>query len=434
MAAESIDRLGRITTEPAPQDVGRRAEQTTAAEKVVVTGQVTNPEDTAKASAANRDHGGGSGVGHEIETLAERTMRMNTTTRGNGGIWAVALIAIVLETYRVRAHRRRREDASGGSGIASSDRGNGIGHGATKPTDIPKAGWWAILKRTWAQMSEDNVSMLAGGVAFFAMLSIFPALTAMVSLYGLIADPRSVEQQVAALGTVLPPEALGIISTWLHNLVQGPPQKFGISLIVSVALALWSARAGTGMLMTAVNICYGEKETRNFIRFNLQALALTVGLILFGILALALVAVMPVVLNFLPLPETWRTTLALVRWPILAGLVSVALAVVYRYAADRADPKWRWVTPGSVLVTVLWIAASMGFSVYVSSFGNYDQTYGSLGAVIILLFWFYITAYVILAGAELNAEIEHQTARDTTTKPERPMGRRGARMADTVAT
>jgi membrane protein len=299
--------------------------------------------------------------------------------------------------------------------------------------DIPKAGWWAILKRTWSQMSEDNVSMLAGGVAFFAMLSIFPALTAMVSLYGLVADPATVEQQVAALGSVLPAEAVGIISEWLHNLVQEPPQKFGISLIISVALALWSARTGTGMLMTAVNICYGEKETRNFIWFNLQALILTLGLVLFGILALVFVAVVPALLNLLPLPDAWKTALGLGRWPILAVLVTVALAAIYRYAPDRADPKWRWVTVGSFIATVLWITASVGFSIYVSQFGNYDETYGSLGAVIILLFWLYITSYVVLAGGEMNAEIERQTAKDTTTEPERPMGSRGARMADTVA-
>jgi membrane protein len=256
----------------------------------------------------------------------------------------------------------------------------------------------------------------------------------MVSLYGLVADPTTIERQASAMGKFLPPEAVEIISGWLHNLVQAPPRKFGISLIVSVALALWSARTGTGMLMTAVNICYGEKETRNFIWFNLQALALTIGLVLFGILALVLVAVLPAVLNVLPLPDTWKTTLGLVRWPILAGLVVFALAAIYRYAPDRADPKWRWVTLGSFIATVLWIAASVGFSIYVSKFGNYDETYGSLGAVIILLFWFYITSYVILAGGELNAEIERQTARDTTTEPERPMGSRGARMADTVAT
>ena len=367
-----------------------------------------------------------------------RTATSGTVTaKMSGDAWAGVAIAAALKTYGVLANREagrdRSDKAAGRSHGASPTNAKGTGEGATKPTEIPKAGWWAILKRTWAQMSEDNVSMLAGGVAFFAMLSIFPALTAMVSLYGLVADPRTVEQQVTAMGAVLPPEALQIISGWLHNLVEQPTQKFGISLIVSVALALWSARAGTGMLMTALNICYGEKETRNFFWFNLQALALTLGLVLFGILALVFVAVVPAVLNLLPLPESWKTGLAVARWPILAVLVTLVLAVVYRYAPDRADPKWRWVTPGSAVATVLWITASVAFSIYVSKFGNYDETYGSLGAVIILLFWFYITSYVILAGGELNAEIERQTARDTTTKPERPMGSRGARMADTVA-
>ena len=365
----------------------------------------------------------------------DRTVRPgNAATKMSGDVWAGMAIAAALKTYGVLANRGASRGRSGQVAERSQrDSSAGAGEGATKPTEIPKRGWWAILKRTWAQMSEDNVSMLAGGVAFFAMLSIFPALTALVSLYGLVADPRTVEQQVAAMGTVLPPEALQIISEWLHNLVQQPTQKFGISLIVSVALALWSARAGTGMLMTALNICYGEKETRNFFWFNLQALALTLGLVLFGILALVFVAVVPAVLNLLPLPDSWKTGLALARWPILAILVTVVLAAIYRYAPDRADPKWRWVTTGSAVATVLWIAASVGFSIYVSKFGNYDETYGSLGAVIILLFWFYITSYVILAGGELNAEIERQTARDTTTEPERPMGSRGARMADTVA-
>jgi membrane protein len=352
----------------------------------------------------------------------DRTVRPgNAATKISGDVWAGMAIAAALKTYGVLANRGASRGRSGQVAERSQrDSSAGAGEGATKPTEIPKRGWWAILKRTWAQMSEDNVSMLAGGVAFFAMLSIFPALTALVSLYGLVADPRTVEQQVAAMGTVLPPEALQIISGWLHNLVQQPTQKFGISLIVSVALALWSARAGTGMLMTALNICYGEKETRNFFWFNLQALALTLGLVLFGILALVFVAVVPAVLNLLPLPDSWKTGLALARWPILAILVTVVLAAIYRYAPDRADPKWRWVTTGSAVATVLWIAASV-------------ETYGSLGAVIILLFWFYITSYVILAGGELNAEIERQTARDTTTEPEKPMGRRGARMADTVA-
>jgi membrane protein len=271
-------------------------------------------------------------------------------------------------------------------------------------------------------------------MAFYALLSIFPALTAVVSLYGLVADRTAIEQQVTAMQGVLPPEAVKLVADWLHTLLQAPPQKFGVGLIISVLLALWTARSGTGMLMTAVNICYGETEKRNVLWFNVTAFALTAALVLFGILALALVAVLPAALNLLPLPETWKTALGLVRWPVLAGLVILFLAIIYRYAPDRAEPKWRWVTPGSIAATVLWVIASVGFSIYVSTFGNYDKTYGSLGAVVILMFWFWITAYVILAGAELNAEMERQTARDTTTRPERPMGQRHARMADQVAT
>jgi Virulence factor BrkB len=197
---------------------------------------------------------------------ARTTARKNTATRMDAAAWTGAAIAAGLKAYSILASRGRRSQASGSqasewSREGSFDDSGGIGQKAAKPTDIPKEGWWAILKRVWAQMSEDNVSVLAGGVAFFAMLSIFPALTAMVSLYGLVADPTTIERQASAMGKLLPPEALEIISGWLHNLVQGPPRKFGISLIVSVALALWSARTGTGMLMTAVNICYGEKET-----------------------------------------------------------------------------------------------------------------------------------------------------------------------------
>jgi len=348
----------------------------------------------------------------------------------DGSAWTGALIAAAITLYGILAKREGRRTAPGG---LSPAHWHAMGHDASHPAEIPKPGWRAILKRTWAEMSEDNVSVLAAGVAFYAMLSVFPALSAVVSLYGLVADPNTVEQQVAAMAGFLPPEAVSLMATWLHSLVQAPPQKFGISLIISVLLALWSVRAGTGTLMTAIDICYGEKETRNVVWFNLHAFALTVALVVFGVLSLALVAVLPAVLNLLPVPESWKTILALLRWPILAGLVITALAIVYRYAPNRAEPKWRWVTPGSVAATALWIVASVGFSIYVSTFTNYDKTYGSLGAVIVLMFWLYITAYVILFGAELNAEIERQTARDTTTEPEEPMGWRGARMADTVA-
>jgi membrane protein len=270
------------------------------------------------------------------------------------------------------------------------------------------AGWWAILVATWRRIGKDSLSVLAAGVAFQTFFSLFPTLTAVVSLYGLAADPNMVERQIGAIQGVLPPEAVKLIAAWLQALVHGPTTRFGIGLIVSVVLAFWSMWSATGMLMNAVNICYGKEQRRGFLSFNLQALALGAGLALFGIVAFALVAVLPAAVALLPVPDAWGHMLGLVRWPILAGIVTLALAIVYRYAPDRAAPKWQWISCGSVAATVLWISGSIAFTTYVSKVGSYDRTYGSLGAVIILLLWFYLTAYVILAGAELNAEIERQ--------------------------
>src|SRR6185312_5950118 len=275
--------------------------------------------------------------------------------------------------------------------------------------------WPTIVACTWRRISRDNLSALAAGAAFYALLSIFPALTAMVSLYGLIADPRMVERQVTAMQGVLPPEAAALIATWLQTFVKGPPSRFGIGLIVSVLLAFWSAWSATGMLMTAVNTCYGEQENRNFVWFNLRAVALTAGLALFGIAALALLAVLPAALGLLPLPGAWTDAIALVRWPILAGIVLIALAIVYHYAPDRAQRKWQWISWGAIAATALWLSGSAAFTLYVSKVGSYDKTYGSLGAVIILLLWFYLSAYVTLIGAELNAEIERQAIRKPST-------------------
>jgi membrane protein len=267
---------------------------------------------------------------------------------------------------------------------------------------------WRILARTCQRISGDNLSALAAAAAFYALLSIFPMLTAMVSLYGLITDPSMVERQVTAMQGVLPAEAGALIANWLQTFVKGPPSRFGIGLIASVLLAFWSAWSATGMMMTAVNTCYGEQENRNFVWFNLRAVALTAGLALFGIAALALLAVLPAALGLLPLPGAWTDAIALVRWPILAGIVLIALAIVYHYAPDRAQPKWQWISWGAVAATALWLSGSAAFTVYVSKVGSYDKTYGSLGAVIILLLWFYLSAYVTLIGAELNAEIERQ--------------------------
>jgi membrane protein len=271
--------------------------------------------------------------------------------------------------------------------------------------------WWLGVTRAWQRMGKDNLSALAAAAAFYALLSIFPTLTALVSLYGLVADPTKVGQQVAALEGILPPEAVTLVATWLQALFQGPTAKFGVGLLISLLLALWSVWSATGMLMTAVNICYGDEERRSFIRFNLEALALSAGLAVFGVVALALLAVLPVLLDLLLAPTVLHTLISLVRWPILAGLAIVALAIVYRYAPARVPRKWEWVSWGAVIATAFWLIGSIAFTFYVSKVGSYDKTYGSLGAVIVLLLWFYLSAYVILIGAELNAEIERQTAK-----------------------
>jgi membrane protein len=271
--------------------------------------------------------------------------------------------------------------------------------------------WWTILTRTWQRASKDNLSGLAAAAAFYALLSIFPALTAVVSLYGLVADPNTVERQVTAIQGLLPPEAVKLVAAWLKTLVHGPPVRFGIGLVLSVLLAFWSAWSATGMLMVAVNVCYGEREKRNFVWFNLRVLTLTLGLALFGIAALLLIAVLPAAIAFLPVPRAWRGVIALVRWPILAGIGLLALAIVYRFAPDRAAPKWQWVSWGAATATALWLSGSIAFTAFVSKVGSYDKTYGSLGAVITLLLWFYLSAYVTLVGAELNAEIERQRVR-----------------------
>ena len=277
-----------------------------------------------------------------------------------------------------------------------------------------------IAARVLHRITKHNLSALAAAAAFYAFLAIFPALTAVVSLYGLVTDLNMVERQVAALEGILPPEAIKLLATWLQALAQGPPTRFGIGLAVSVLLAVWSSWSAMGMLMTAVNICYGEEEKRSFIWFNLRALILSGVLALFGVVAVALVAVLPAALTLLPVPSTFDDVIALVRWPILAGLAMLALAIVYRYAPDRPQPHWQLISWGAGVATALWIMGSIAFTTYVSTVGSYDKTYGSLGAVIILLLWFYLTAYVVLIGAELNAVIERQTGtvRDGKSLPE----------------
>ena len=344
-------------------------------------------------------------------------------------VGAGALIAAGMMAYAIAASRWRQSPRFPGAGTSA---GSGRGRHASQPSDIPATGWWDILKRVWQNIGEHNVSIMAAGVGFYSLLSIFPGLTALISVYALIANPSDV-QHILSSQRLLPAEAVTLLVDQTNTLVQHGTGKLSIGLVISLLFALWSTNYGVSTLMTALNSAYEEREKRSYFVAVATSLALTTGLVLFGILAVALVAILPAVIDLLPIPPAWRTPIALIRWPVLAILVMAALAAMYRYAPSRAQPRWRWVSWGAVIATIAWIIVSLGFSLYVASFSTYDKTYGSLGAVVILLMWFYLTAYVILLGAELDAEMEHQTARDSTVGPEKPLGRRHARKADTVA-
>jgi membrane protein len=274
------------------------------------------------------------------------------------------------------------------------------------PSAMPRPGSAQILADVWADIDRDHVSIMAAGVAFYTMLSIFPGMSALISIYGLIADPTVIERQVAVLSEVLPQDVLRLLSDQLHSLVAAPPGTLGIGLIVSLALALWSATSGTGSLMLALTVAYEEKNTRGVFGFYLRAIALTIMIGIFGLVSLFLIAVVPAAIDWLPIPAVWRTGVALIRWPILAGLAFVALALVYRFAPARQTPHWHWLSPGTTAAAVLWLAGSAGFSFYVARFGSYEKTYGTLGAVVVLLMWLYVSAYIVLVGAELNSAVE----------------------------
>lgn len=307
------------------------------------------------------------------------------------------------------------------------------GREAERPTQIPTVGWKDILLRAWSEVSEANLFLVAGGVTYAILLALFPGLAALVSLYGLLLDPAQIEKQVASLNGILPEQAQQMLSDELHTLVTSSTGALGLSAIIALLLALWSASRGMGGLITALNIAYEENEKRGFFKLNLTAIGLTIGMTIAGIVVVALVAVLPAAVQFLPLGNLNRWLLLILEWPLLIGFVVIGLAVMYRYAPSRDEPQWRWVSPGTGAAVTLWIVASIGFTVYVAHFNSYSKTYGSLGAVVILLTWLYISSFVVLFGAAINAQSEKQTRKDSTVGRPEELGRRGARAADTVA-
>ena len=304
------------------------------------------------------------------------------------------------------------------------------GREADTPMEIPAPGWKDILFRVKDEISADHVSLVAAGVAFYALLAIFPAVTALMALAGLVLEPAQVTAQLESLTQFIPEEAAQIILDQAVAVTGSQETGLGWAFIIGIALSLYSASKGVGSLMEGLNVAYDEDETRGFVARLAWTLGLT--LMLIGVLLLGLGATLaiPAVVNLLALPDWVETLMTYGSWVLLAALTVLALAVLYRYGPARDNAEWKWLTPGSVIACILWIVASIGFSIYVSNFGSYNESFGSMAGAIILLMWLWISAFIVLLGAEFNSEMEAQTRRDSTTGPEEPMGERDAVKAD----
>ncbi|MEJ0078014.1 MAG: YihY/virulence factor BrkB family protein [Alphaproteobacteria bacterium] len=310
---------------------------------------------------------------------------------------------------------------------------SGRGRGADSPTTIPSRGWKDIFWRTYEDISGHRLLMIAAGVVFYAMLAVVPAITALVSIYGLFAKASTINEHLSFIASVMPGTAYELVRDQITRIAGNNDGKLTFAFIFGLGLALWSANAGMKSIFDALNVVYDEDEKRGFIKLNAISLTFTLCAVLALLTAVAAVVALPLVLQYLGLAEDRQTwLLALLRWPALFVLVMLGLALLYRFGPSRRDAKWRWVTPGSIFASFAWLAISALFSLYLSKFTDYNATYGSLGAVIGLMMWIWLSVIVILIGAELNAEIEHQTARDTTEGGGKPLGARGAVMADTV--
>jgi membrane protein len=371
------------------------------------------------------------GAGRWLLTPLVVVAAVNRSRRGGGGA-AAEPYPHSSEASRVpqrqAAEHRGQERSSG-----RPEPGKGVPGGeAEKPSQIPAKGWKEVLLRTKQQIKEDNVSLMAAGVAFYLFLALFPALIAAVTIYGLVADPQQVEQQIDSLAQTLPQEAAALLETQLKDIATASSSALGWGLVASLGGALFAASGGVQNLINAVNIAYDEEETRGFLKLRGLALLMTLGAVVFLAVAVGLIAVLPVVLKAVNLGSLALVAVQVARWVGLVVAVAAALAVIYRYAPDRDNPKFRWVGLGSLVATVLWVVGSIAFSLYVSNFGSYSETYGALAGVVVLLLWLWLTSLIVLIGAEINSETEMQTAQDTTEGPEKPMGERDAVKADSV--
>lgn len=306
------------------------------------------------------------------------------------------------------------------------------GRNATSPTEIPPKGWFDILMRTKDEIASDNVGLVAAGIAFYGLLALFPGIGAVVAIATFFVDPSTITAQVDTVAALLPGDAANIVTQQAQDMAASESAGLGIAAIFGILLAISSASKGISNLMTGVNIAYDEKEERGFFHRYAVVLGLTLLTAILFVAALGLMIALPIVLGILPGDGMGEMIATVLRWPALLCIAIVGLAVVYRYGPDRANATWRWISPGAILACILWLIGTAAFAFYVRTFGSYNETFGTLAGVIVLLMWLWLSSYIVLLGAEFDAELEAQTRRDTTTGPPQPMGERGAEKADTV--
>ena len=331
-----------------------------------------------------------------------------------------------------RRHEKRDTLESTAVALGTPGRPDAHGRTATHPSEIPSRGWRDIFARVRQNLGRDNTSVVAAGIGLHALLAVFPLLAVIVSVYGIFASPENVARDIQPFLSVFPANAAKVLTAQLQSLAATKNHTLGFGAVAATLLAIWNSRKGVGALMTATNIAYKESERRGFLLKVVLSIAFSLGaMLIFAAMLLVGVSV-PMLLQAASLGRAATVTVLVFRWVLLWSFAVLGFSLAYRYAPDRQTPKWRWVTWGSVIAASVWILGSLAFSLYVQNFGSYSQTYGTLGGVIALLMWFYLMGFTIVLGAEINAEMEHQTAEDTTEGPPAPMGKRGAYVADTL--
>ena len=340
------------------------------------------------------------------------TRHVTMMTATLAAAWLLPKVARVADTaagVKAAPSGATPPDQPGKDAVSGSPAEKLAGRGAPGPGEIPPAGWWHVIKRAAAGFNDDRVMTEAAGVTFYVLLALFPAVASFISLYGLFADPAQLVGQLQNLGGIVPDGGLQIIKDQVVSLTSSSNKALGFGAIIGIGTSLWSANAGMKSLFGALNVVYHEKEERSFVRFTLIAFAFTLGAIGFIIAALLAVVVIPVILNFIGLSSVTAILLKVARWPVMLAVLALGLALIYRFGPNRRKPRWQWVSWGSSLASISWVVASLGFSYYVANFGSYNKTYGTLGAVIGFMTWIWISTIVVLMGAELNAELEHQS-------------------------